>query len=62
MKMRVSLSEEAGEIKGIVSSTGTPLFILECLALIVETLAKDSGLPPDEVVRDLYSIVCGKIK
>ena len=60
-KMRVSLSQKDGEIKGIVESHGDGLFMLECLALIVETLAKKVGVPPEEVARDLHSVVAGKV-
>lgn len=60
--MRVSLTEQRGEIKGNIQTTGHGAFHLECLAQIVEAIAKTSGVPADEVVRDLYAVVTGRVK
>jgi hypothetical protein len=60
-KMRVSLIEKNGELRGTIESHGDALFMLECLALIVESLAKKAGLSKEEVARDLLSVVAGKV-
>lgn len=62
LKMRVSLSQRGDEIGGTVELPRDGVFVLEGLALVVETFARQHGVTPDEVVRDLYSIVCGKVK
>jgi hypothetical protein len=61
MKMLISLSQKGDEIKGTVELPADPAFILEGLAIVVETFAQLAGVTPDAVVRDLYSIVCGKV-
>lgn len=59
--MHVLLTENAGEITGTIQTTGDGLFMLECLALIVESLAKKVGTTPVDVARDLHSLVAGKV-
>ena len=61
MKFRTSLTQKGDEIKGQISTDGNAAFNLECVALIVESISKQFDVTPDQVVRDLYSIVCGKI-
>lgn len=61
-RMRATFSQRGQEIAGTISVEGDGLFMLECLALLVENLAAKVGQPPDAVVRDLYSIVTGKVK
>lgn len=61
MKFRVSLTQQGDEIKGQISTDGDPAFNLECVALIVESIAQKFEVDSDQVVRDLYSIVCNKI-
>ncbi len=61
-KMRVSLVQKHDEIGGTVQSEGDALFVLECLALIVEQVAKKSGVAPGEIVQDLYSLVMRRVK
>lgn len=60
--MRVSLSEKQGEIRGVIGWDGDAMFAMECAALILEQISKKSGVPLDEVVRDLHSIAAGKVK
>lgn len=60
-RMRVSLSQRGDEIRGTVELPGDPAFVLEGLALVVERFAQQSGVTAGGVVRDLYSIVMGKV-
>ena len=60
-KMRVSLSQRGDEIRGTVELPADPAFVLEGLQLVIERFAQSSGVAPDAVVRDLYSLVCGKV-
>lgn len=62
MKMRVSLTQQNDDIKGTVELPGDPAFVLECLALTIEQVAKQFDVTPNEVVNDLYSIVTGKVR
>ena len=39
-KLRISLTEKDGEIKGKIEADGDSLFVFECLLEIIETLAK----------------------
>jgi hypothetical protein len=61
-RMRISLSQRGEEIRGTVELPGDGTFVLEGLALVIETLARKVGVPVDEVVRDLYSVVAGKVR
>jgi len=60
-KMRATFSQRGDEIKGTISVDGDGLFMLECLTLLVENLGAKVGQTPDAVVRDLYSLVAGKV-
>lgn len=60
-QMRVSLVQKGNEIRGTIQSTGDGLFVLESLALIVEQVARKTGVEAGEVVRDLYALVTGKV-
>lgn len=62
LKMRVSLSQRGDEIAGTVELPRDGVFVLEGLTLVIETFAKQHGVEPAEAVRDLYSIVAGKVK
>lgn len=61
-KLRISLTQKGDEIKGTVELPGDPLFVLEALSLVVEAFGKQHNVSPDAVVRDLYSVVCGKVR
>ena len=56
-KMRISLTEKNGEIRGKIECSGDGLFILEAVAQIIESLAKDYGVPPVELLNDLKGVV-----
>lgn len=60
-KMRATFSQRGDEIWGTISLEGDQLFALECLALQVENIAKKVGVTPAEVVRDLHSLIAGKV-
>lgn len=62
MKMRISLTQKNDDIKGTVELPGDPAFVLECLALAIEQVAKQFEVTPSAVVSDLYSIVTGKVR
>lgn len=61
MKFRATFTQRGDEICGTISSEGDALFMLECLASIVQEVASKSGVPPAEVVQDLYSVVLNKV-
>ena len=62
-KYRATFSQRGDEIKGAINWDGCDGgFMLECLHEQVVYLAKQSGIDPGEIVRDLYSIVMGKVK
>lgn len=50
-KMRVSLSQQQDELKGKIELEGDAAFMLECLALQAETLAKQFKVTAPELVR-----------
>ena len=52
-KLRISLTEKGGEIKGKIESEGPLYFTLESLALSIEKLAPD----PVDFARDLYLFI-----
>lgn len=56
-KMRISLSEKAGETKGQVGLEGPLSFGLEALALAIETLCADCKVDPVEFSRDLHLFI-----
>lgn len=60
-KMRATFSQRGNEIRGTITLEGDGLFTLECLALMVDNLASKIDSTPDAVVRDLYSLVTGKV-
>ena len=51
------LGEDEGELVGQIRHYGDPLFLLECLAVIVGEIAKTSGVPPLEVAADLHGLI-----
>ena len=61
-KMRVSLVQRGDEIRGTVELCTDGVFVLEGLSMVVEQFARQHNVSPEEVVRDLYSVVCGKVK
>lgn len=56
-RMRISLSEKAGEIKGQVGLEGPLSFALESLALAIETICEDCNADPVEFSHDLYLLI-----
>ena len=55
--LEVILAEDEGELVGQVRYYGDPLFLLECLAVIVGEIAKTSGVPPLDVAADLHGLI-----
>lgn len=58
--LEVILAEDEGELVGQVRHYGDPLFMLECLAVIVGEVAKASGVPELEVAADLHGLIAKK--
>lgn len=56
-KMRISLTEKNGEIKGVIECSCDGLFMLEALAEIVDVLAGDYGVHPHTLLNDLKGLV-----
>lgn len=57
LSVEIGYDEDNEEIVGQVSTEGDGPFIMECLALVVREYAAKTGVPPLEVVQDLYSVV-----
>ena len=49
--------ELVGKVVGKVEFYGDPLFVLECLAVIVGEIAMKSGVPELEVAADLHGLI-----
>lgn len=60
--MRVELFQLDGEIRGNVYLPADPGFVLEGLQMVIEQFSVQSGVPADAIVRDLYSLVTGRVK
>lgn len=56
-KMRISLTEKDGEIRGKIECSGDGLFMIEALAEIVEVLAADYSVHPCTLLNDLKELV-----
>ena len=52
-KLRISLVEKNGEIRGTIQSEGDGVFRFEALALVIEKLAADLKVQPTELLNDL---------
>lgn len=61
-KMRVSLTQRGDEIRGTIELCSDGVFVLEGLAMVVGEFARQHNVSPQEAARDLYSVVCGKVK
>ena len=62
-KYRATFSQRGDEIAGTINWEGCDgAFVLECLHEQVVYLAKQGNLDPAEVVRDLYTVVTGRVK
>ena len=55
--LEVIFGEDEDELVGTVEFYGDPLFVLECLAVIVGEVAKKSGVPELEVAADLHGLI-----
>ena len=54
MKLRISLTQDKADIKGTIELARDPAFVLEALALIVETVAQRSEVSVKEVLEDVW--------
>jgi hypothetical protein len=61
-KLRISLTQKDDVIKGIVALSTDPLFVLECLHMVLEQFAKNSGVTPEQIAVDLLLFTQGKVK
>ena len=61
-KLRVSLVEKAGVIRGKIETDSDALFVLECLAVIVEQVSRRSGIDSLEVASDLHAYIARQQK
>ena len=55
--LEVILGEDEEELVGTVEFYGDPLFVLECLAVIVGEIAMKSGVPELDVAADLHGLI-----
>lgn len=56
MKLRATLTEQRGEIKGTVECGPDPAFNLEAVLLIIERVAETHKVPVSEVIQDVWLI------
>lgn len=56
-RFRATFTQRGEFIQGSVTSEGDGAFVLECLSEIVTSLSKKTGIGPDEIVRDLYTLI-----
>jgi len=56
-KLRISLVEKNGEIRGTIQSEGDGVFRFEALALVIEKLAADCYVTTDELLNDLQRYI-----
>lgn len=61
-RIRISLSQQADEIKGTIELPGDPSFTLEALQIVIERVSVQYCVPADAVVRDLYSLIMKNVK
>ena len=62
-RYRATFSQRGDEIAGTINWEGCDgAFVMECLHEQVIYLAKQTGVGPGEIARDLYSMVTGKVK
>ena len=55
--LETTFGEDKDELVGTVEFYGDPLFVLECLAVIVGEIAMKSGVPELEVAADLHGLI-----
>ena len=55
--LETTFGEDKDELVGKVEFYGAPLFVLECLAVIVGEIAMKSGVPELEVAADLHGLI-----
>lgn len=55
--LETTFGEDKDELVGKVEFYGDPLFVLECLAVIVGEIAMKSGVPELEVAADLHGLI-----
>jgi len=60
-KLEIILEHKGDMIDGRINLPADCLFTLECLNIIVENVAQQTGQTPDAVMQDLYVIVMGHI-
>lgn len=60
-RLSIKLQQRGQDIQGRIELPPDNLFTMECLAMVVEQLATQTGVPAAEVVNDLFCIVMGHI-
>lgn len=60
-KLSIKLQQRGKDIQGRIELPADNLFTMECLATVIYQFAKQSNIPPAEVVNDLFCIVMGHI-
>ena len=62
-KYRATFSQRGEDIQGTINRENCDAaFVMECLHEQVIHLAKQTGIDPGEIARDLCSMVMGKVK
>lgn len=55
-KIRISLSDKDGELKGQIETPGDPAFVLEAMTLVVETISQKWEVPINQVLEDIWKL------
>ena len=63
MKLRISLTEKHGEMKGVIDlPRDDPAFVLEALHEIISRFAANSNVSVLDVLNDINTIDQGRVK
>lgn len=57
----VLLFQSGDEIRGKINISGDLVFSLEAIVEILKAIATKAKLPPEEVAKDVFKIVAGKV-
>ena len=57
-KMRISLSEDRGDIKGVIALPSDGSFVLEGLLMVLGAFSRARGMKTTEVLQDLFTMAC----
>ena len=56
-KLRISLTESGGDIKGAIQIDGDGAFVIEALAEVIKSYASKTGVAEHEILTDVWSFI-----